>query len=63
MSGNIWSEIKKQYKEEPPPVRAPSSSSVSHQENGFNSNLPPGTVTFDLETGSVDDMWRSLDGP
>ena len=70
MTSNIWSDIRKAAKsgtdnpwsslptfegEAPTDVPAP----ISYAPVKVDNELPVGTIVFDLETGSVDDMWRT----
>lgn len=70
MASNIWSDIRKAAKsgtdnpwsnlntfegEAPTDVPVP----INYAPVKVDNELPVGTIVFDLETGSVDDMWRT----
>lgn len=69
--GNIWSEIRKQAIEGSGdwsnlgrfggeyPAEERHTTPVVHVPVTVNNELPVGSIVFDLETGSVDDMWRT----
>ncbi len=52
---NPWSNLAPFEGESPVDVPAP----IVYAPVMVNNELPPGTITFDIETGSVDDMWTS----
>lgn len=70
MASNIWSDIRKAAKSESSnpwanlapfegeaPIDTPRP--INHTPVKVDNELPVGTIVFDLETGSVDDMWRT----
>lgn len=53
---SVWSELKRQTRITEDDLLMPP---VERKTIKANNALPPGTISFDIETGSVDDMWRA----
>ena len=53
---SVWSELKRQTRITDDDLLMPQIEKVKAK---IHNELPPGTISFDIETGSVDDMWKT----